>query len=289
MILLMPEYDSLALAPLPTGYISLATHPALLEYDARISLPFKSRGLKRPEDIALLEFKDQQRLQTSLVKLESEFRMLYQDDAIFRWSRSAIEALTTDRSQHPPRVKLQQLFSRLVNHPEPPISSEGLTLLTWITSRQERWERLMVKLGEPAFAPKGFRLFRGVQDLDATQFIPKVLEAWATQSSLLVRQNALASWSFDIQAAMNFTHDFFKCDCGVIFGADVPFYQVHADKLADGGRFLPWWNQYEAVVGVVTPNTQVVANPLLTMVLFKGKWFSHLDSIKLENAIRNTL
>jgi hypothetical protein len=277
--------------PLPDDFICFDQHLELLYYDETISQPFKERGIKRPEDIQNLSPLEQARLTTATHRLDADiFKELYQDNNMHKWSRGVIAALTTDRIENPERKKWQGLHSATMR--DATIlgrDADALTLFMWRDGRTSRWERLLAKLGLAPFAPKGFRLYRGVQDPYAKTYIPAVLAAWQEEKALFVKQDSLASWSFKQDIAMLFANDFHKCDSGVVFGGHIPFQQTHADKLTDGGNFLPWWNQYEALVGANSQSSPIEAHPLLTTVLYKDKWYTHQNKNELAQALQDNL
>jgi hypothetical protein len=280
------EHHSNAVAnvPLPEGFISLENHPILNNYDESLNQIFKKLSVFRPDELSHLSDASKRELQLVVRELENKFKHLYQDDDLYRRTRILIKDLTTDRTMHTPREAILDTFKRLRTPAKLAKNDhESQTLFTWISSHNERWERLLSSLGQPQIVPQGVRLYRGVQDEKLDQYIPKVLKAWMMDDDFKVQQFPLASWAFHAAPAITFAHDFGKCENGVVLGADVPLQQIQMDKLTDGGSFLFWWNQYEAIVGSLDPvNSPILANPYLTTVLYQGNWYTHLDKHELN-------
>jgi hypothetical protein len=275
--------------PLPQGTLALEAESYLLQYDEEISRPFASRKIYRPEDVLTLPALEQQRLRSEMGLLDKQFKDLYQDNQLFGKSRKFIEYLTTDRIEHKERRAILEMFRSLTNGLAD-FSGEQLLFFTWLQSSTTRWERLMGQLGQAAIAPQKIRLFRGMHGENAKAVIRALLEAWDLgNNGLSVPQNPLASWAFRLQAAQHFATDFGKSNMGVVFGGDIPIQQIHATKLTDGGNFLPWWNQYEAIVGSLNREQRILAHPKLCSVYWQGIWYTSADLVALKAVTQGLL
>ena len=267
-----------ALLPPPT-YLDFDRSPNAINYDRRITN--KVSYINLFDDSVINHFKS----------LEPHFLQLYSSYGLTLSAvREMIRGWTILFSFNVYQIEIADSFSNYLLGGKKYNTVIDQTIRAAMRSRKQRWTSLATQEGIPI--PDGFRVYRGVRDnLPSIPIVKSVLRAWHTKSPVAIPMKRAASFSLKETAATKFAAGFAglgrkdsnrQIIPGIVFDTDVPLEFTLADKLVDGGSFLiPWWNQYEIIVGGPEEN-YLWSHYTRIKIIFKERVYTHTDLADLE-------